>query len=157
MIRHRNIAFQVRSESEILRLTRDDIVYAGASLAFDVSVEEMWAAFYAGATLLVGSERLAKSVDEMPGVLHEYGVTVWCPVPSLLLAVNHPLPTVRLINLGGEVCPPELVRTWAGSPRRIINSYGPTETSVTATWCELTGQEPVTIGKPLRGFRCWIV
>ena len=157
MIRHRNIAFQVRSESEILRLTRDDIVYAGASLAFDVSVEEMWAAFYAGATLLVGSERLAKSVDEMPGVLHEYGVTVWCPVPSLLLTVNHPLPTVRLINLGGEVCPPELVRTWAGSTRRIINSYGPTETSVTATWCELTGHEPVTIGKPLRGFRCWIV
>ena len=30
-------------------MTCEDRVYAGASLAFDVSVEEMWCAFFAGA------------------------------------------------------------------------------------------------------------
>jgi non-ribosomal peptide synthetase component F len=42
MIRHRNICFQIRSEASILGVTEHDKVYAGASLAFDVSVEEMW-------------------------------------------------------------------------------------------------------------------
>ena len=47
--------------TSVLGVTEEDKVYAGASLSFDVSVEEMWAAFLNGAELLVGSETLAKS------------------------------------------------------------------------------------------------
>ncbi|HWX90757.1 MAG TPA: amino acid adenylation domain-containing protein, partial [Rhizomicrobium sp.] len=157
MICHRNIAFQVRAEGEVLKLTEEDVVYAGASLAFDVSVEEMWAAFLVGAVLLVGSEGLAKNLDELPARLHANRATVWCPVPSLLAAIDHPLPMIRLINAGGEAFPPELVRRWAVGSRRLINTYGPTETAVTVTFAELSQGLPVTIGKPLRGVSIWIV
>jgi non-ribosomal peptide synthetase-like protein len=157
MIRHRNIAFQIQSEGSILGVTRDDIVYAGASLAFDVSVEEMWAAFAVGATLLVSSQALVLAGRELAEMLTAEGVTVWCPVPSQLASVADPLPTVRLLNVGGEVCPPELAKRWATGSRRMINTYGPTETSVTATWAELSADTPVTIGKPLPGFTAWIV
>ena len=33
--------------------------------------------------------------------------------------------------------------------RRLLNTYGPTEATVTATWCELVPDRPVTIGRPL--------
>lgn len=156
MIRHSNIVFQIDSERQILGLTPDDIVYASASLAFDMSVEEMWAAFRTGATLIVGTESLAKSPSELPGVLNAHGVTVWCPVPSLLAVVDEPLPSLRLINVGGEACPPELARRWAPG-RRMINTYGPTETTVSATWAELSAGAPVTIGKALPGFSVHVV
>jgi non-ribosomal peptide synthetase-like protein len=156
MIRHANIVFQIDSEKRILGLTPRDIVYAGASLAFDMSVEEMWAAFRTGATLLVGTESLAKSPGELPALFRDHGVTVWCPVPSLLAVVDEPLPSLRLINAGGEACPPELVRRWAPG-RRMINTYGPTETTVSATWAELSAGAPVTIGKALPGFSVHVV
>ena len=156
MIRHRNIVFQIDSEMEILGLTPGDIVYANASLAFDMSVEEMWAAFRVGATLLVGTESLAKSPTELPGVLNAHDVTVWCPVPSLLAVMDEPMPRLRLINAGGEACPQELVRRWAPG-RRMLNTYGPTETTVSATWTQVSADRPVTIGKPLPGYAVHVV
>ena len=156
-IRHRNACFQIRSEASILGVTPQDRVFAGASLSFDISVEEMWAAFLAGGELIVGSEALAKAGPDLGLALGKAGVTVWCPVPSLLAVVGDDAPSLRLVNVGGEACPPDLVRRWATPGRRMLNTYGPTETTVTATWAELTPERPVTIGKPLPGFLAWIV
>jgi non-ribosomal peptide synthetase-like protein len=157
VIRHANIAFQLRSEATILGTTCEDRVYAGASLAFDISVEEMWAAFLNGGELLIGSETLNKAGPDLAATLAAQGVTVWCPVPSLLAVIDQDVPSARIINVGGEACPPELARRWARAGRRMLNTYGPTETTVTATWTELKAGKPVTIGTPLPGFTAWIV
>ncbi len=157
VIRHRNACFQIRSEASILGVTSADRVYAGASLAFDISVEEMWAAFLNGAELLVGSEALAKAGPDLAETLEAQGVTVWCPVPSLLSVLDRDVASARIINVGGEACPPELVRRWARPGRRMLNTYGPTETTVTATWTELHPGRPVTIGTPLPEFSAWIM
>jgi non-ribosomal peptide synthetase-like protein len=157
VIRHCNIAFQLRSEATILGATCEDRVYAGASLAFDISVEEMWAAFLNGGELLIGSETLNKAGPDLAATLAAQGVTIWCPVPSLLAVIDQDVPSARIINVGGEACPPELARRWARPGRRMLNTYGPTETTVTATWTELKAGKPVTIGTPLPGFTAWIV
>lgn len=157
MIRHRNICFQIRAEASILGITPQDRVFAGASLSFDISVEEMWGAFLQGAELIVGSESLAKAGPDLAHALAEAEVTIWCPVPSLLSVIDDVAPSLRIVNVGGEACPPDLVRRWAKPGRRMLNTYGPTETAVTATWTELTADKPVTIGKPLPGFIGWVV
>ncbi|HVV68643.1 MAG TPA: Pls/PosA family non-ribosomal peptide synthetase [Gammaproteobacteria bacterium] len=56
---------------------------------------------------------------------------------------------MRLLILGGEVCPYDLVERWSRPHLTIINTYGPTETTVVATYalCE-KGKTP-TIGRPL--------
>ena len=51
--------------------------------------------------------------------------------------------------VGGEACPQNLVARWYRPGRRILNSYGPTEATVTATLTELRPDKPVTIGIPL--------
>jgi non-ribosomal peptide synthetase-like protein len=156
-IRHSNICHLIRAEGAILALWATDKVFGGFSLAFDMSVETMWSAFLPGAELLVGSEALNHAVSDLPQVLEQQGATVWHATPSLLAVVDAPLRAIRLINLGGEACPPELVRRWAALDRRLLNTYGPTETTVTATWAELHPGEPVTIGHPLPGYTAWIV
>ncbi len=157
IIRHMNISFQVRAYAAILGVTCDDRVYAGASLAFDISVEEMWAAFFAGAELLVGSEALAKAGPDLGATLAREGVTVWAPVPSLLAVMDEDIASIRLLDTGGEACTPDLARRWQRPGRRMLNTYGPTETTVAATWKLLEPDQPVTIGGPLPGYWCAIV
>lgn len=157
MIRHRNAAYQVRAEASILGVQADDVVFAGASLAFDISVEEMWAAFFTGATLLVSSEGLIKAGPDLALALNAHGVTVWSLVPSLLAVIDHPMPKLRLLITGGEAISPELARRWVRPGLRVLNTYGPTETTVACTWSELLPGRPVTIGTPIPGFTAWVV
>ena len=157
MIRHRNACHLVRSESAFLALEPADKVFGGFSLAFDMSVETMWCSWFVGAEVLVATEALTKSGPDIARVLAEQQVSIWHVVPSLLALVEEDWPALRLINLGGEACPPELVGRWARDGRRVLNTYGPTETTVTATWTEVQPGRKVTIGRPLPGYTGWIV
>jgi non-ribosomal peptide synthetase-like protein len=157
MIRHRNICHLVRAESAILGLSASDRVFGAFSLAFDMSVETMWTGWFAGAEVICPSESLALAAGDIAAVLGRLSATVWHAAPTMLSMVEDDVPSVRLINLGGEACPPALVKRWRTPGRRMVNTYGPTETTVTATWAELTPGRPVTIGRPLPGYAAWIV
>ena len=151
-ISHAAICHFVRSEGSVLGLTEHDVVFQGFSLSFDMSLEEIWTAFAAGATLVVGTRELMHAAGELATVLAREGVTAWSCVPTLLAMQEGALPTLRILNLGGEACPPDLVRRWAAPGRRILNTYGPTETAITATWAEVGPDHPVTIGRPLPNY-----
>ena len=157
MIRHSNACHLVRSESAVIALEPTDICYGGFSLAFDMSVETMWTAWFVGAVVLVASDSLTKAGPDIAPSLEEEGVTVWHVVPSLLTLVEHDMPSLRILNLGGEACPPGLVARWARSGLIIYNTYGPTETTVTATWTEVQPGRRITIGRPIPGYTAWIV
>jgi non-ribosomal peptide synthetase-like protein len=157
MIPHRAICHFVRAEGSVLMLQTDDLVFQGSSLSFDMSLEEIWPAWAAGATLLVGTTEMQRAGGDLAPLLAAEGVTVWTGVPTLLALQEPVIPTLRLLNLGGEICPPELVRRWARPGRRILNTYGPTETSITATFAELTPGRPVTIGQPLPNYTARIL
>ncbi|NWM55057.1 amino acid adenylation domain-containing protein, partial [Escherichia coli] len=79
------------------------------------------------------SEALAKAGPDMATTLAEEDLTIWHVVPSLLTLVEAEMPALRLLNLGGEACPPDLVERWARPGLTMLNTYGPTETTVTAT------------------------
>jgi non-ribosomal peptide synthetase component F len=69
--------------------------------------------------------------------------------PTLLSSIESDVPNLRLILVGGEACPHGLVERWAKPGRKILNTYGPTEATVTASMGVLTPDQPVTIGVPL--------
>ena len=157
MIRHHSIVHFVHSESSILKIRSDDIVLQGFSLSFDMSLEEIWTTFFAGAKLIIASHELMTSGPDLAPILSTLGVTVWHCVPTLLAMQKDDIPSLRLLNLGGEACPANLVDRWARNGRRLVNTYGPTETTVTATYAELKPNRPVTIGKSLPGYETYIV
>ena len=76
-------------------------------------------------------------------------VTCFCCVPTLLASIERDLPKLRVLLIGGEACPPALVKRWSRPGRALLNSYGPTEATVTATLGRMTPDRPVTIGRPL--------
>jgi len=54
-IEHRSACHLVRAEGRLFQVRPEDRVFQGFSVAFDASVEEIWLAFFAGATLVVGT------------------------------------------------------------------------------------------------------
>ncbi|PPJ50914.1 hypothetical protein CBER1_07585 [Cercospora berteroae] len=154
------------SGREVLQ-TADDIVWNGFSPAFDMFIEEMWVTIAGGGHLAIGTRDECRDVAGLPAVWERRGVSVVNAVPTLISIMLVPQgggeysplpPCVRLVDLGGEACPPALVDRLARPGLRIINTYGPTETTVTCTWAELKPGVGVTIGKLLPSYHaCFLL
>ena len=157
VITHANICHFLRSANEVYGFRGDDIVLQGASVAFDLSMEEIWIPYLVGATLFVATPQIIGESDKLAAVLAENRITVIDTVPTLLAMLSGDVPSLRLILLGGEALPPALAARWAKPGRRVFNTYGPTEATVVATVDEVEAGEPVTIGRPIPNYSCFIV
>jgi non-ribosomal peptide synthetase-like protein len=157
MIEHRNAAAFVRSLKTVYKVDAEDRIYQGFSTAFDASVEEIWAAFSRGAALIVPTEDVERSPADVAAFINEKEITYYSTVPTMLSMIDRELPTVRTLVLGGEACSSELVTRWATPGRRMLNTYGPTEATVVATWSECVPGEAVTIGRALPEYSTFVL
>jgi len=157
LIPHQSISNLVRSEGKLFQIAPDDRVFQGFSVAFDASLEELWFAFYSGAALVFASDTVVKSGELLVKHLNTYQVTVWSTVPTLLSMIDEDIPSLRLLVVGGEVCPDGLVQKWHKPSRRIVNTYGPTEATVVATYADILPGHAITIGKPLINYSAYIL
>jgi non-ribosomal peptide synthetase-like protein len=157
LITQRSICHFLRSENAVLGVRADDRVYQGFSVAFDMSFEEIWIAYLVGATLWLGPREAAGDPELLPRLLEENQVTVLHAVPTLLALFAHDVPTLRLINLGGEMCPESVVERYSRPGRAMFNTYGPTEATVSASLARLVPGRPVTIGTPLPNYGLLVI
>ena len=147
----------LRSENAVLGVRDTDVVYQGFSVAFDMSFEEIWISYLVGATLWIAPGDITADPDALPRALAAQGVTVLHAVPTLLALFSSDVPGLRLINLGGEMCPQAVVERWATPARQVFNTYGPTEATVSASLAPLHAGQPVTIGQPLPNYGLLVV
>ncbi|MEY9844053.1 non-ribosomal peptide synthetase-like protein [Streptacidiphilus sp. BW17] len=161
-VTHRSAAAFVDAEARLfLRqapLGPGDRVLAGLSVAFDASCEEMWLAWRHGACLVPAPRALVKAGTDLGPWLVEKGITVVSTVPTLVaLWPAEALDRVRLLIVGGEACPAELVERLDVPAREFWNTYGPTEATVVACASLMRAGQPVRIGAPLDGWELAVV
>ena len=156
VITGRNICHYLRAASEVYRLNEADVVFQGASVAFDLSMEEIWVPYLVGAALFVATPAMMGDADRLPDLMEGARVSVLDTVPTLLAMLPRDVATLRVIILGGEACPPSVAARWCKPGRVIFNSYGPTEATVVATVSQVRPNEPVTIGGPLPNYTCYV-
>ncbi|NUR92738.1 MAG: AMP-binding protein, partial [Nonomuraea sp.] len=161
-VSHRSAAAFVDAEARLFLqddpIGPGDRVLAGLSVAFDASCEEMWLAWRNAACLVPAPRALVRTGMDLGPWLVERGITVVSTVPTLAaLWPAETLDDVRLLIFGGEACPPELADRLAVPGREVWNTYGPTEATVVACAARLTGEGPVRIGLPLRGWHLAVV
>jgi non-ribosomal peptide synthetase-like protein len=156
-ITHANACNLVCAERRIFRVQPEDRVFQGFSIAFDASVEEIWLALSGGATLVVGTSDMVHAGPGLSALLSRMRVSVLSCVPTLLSMMHEDIPGLRLLILGGEQCPQDLLRRWCRPGRRVVNTYGPTEATVIATFADCHPDKPVTIGRPVPNYRVHIL
>ncbi len=157
LISQASICHFLRSENAILGVQASDRVYQGFSVAFDMSFEEIWIAYLVGATLWIAPKDITGDPEALPQMLAQQRISVLHAVPTLLALFSEDVPSLRLINLGGEMCPASLVERWSRPGRQIFNTYGPTEATVSASLARLLPGAPVTIGTPLPNYGLLVI
>lgn len=121
------------------------------SIAFDASLSDIGTALLSGATLVIEDDAVLKDASAFIKALKARGIThIDCP-PSLLKILDRDAMPYHLetIIIGGEVCPPDVVRHWA-QKYNIVNVYGPTEATICVSLCRCDdGWTQPLIGRPI--------
>ncbi|MGW0026967.1 non-ribosomal peptide synthase/polyketide synthase [Rhodococcus sp. NPDC003383] len=156
-VTHRGLADLAAEEREHLQVDPAGRVSHLASPSFDASVFEQMMALSAAATLVIVPPEVYGGED-LAAVLDTHRVTHSFITPTALASLDPAaVPALRVLLVAGEACPPELVARWAPG-RRVIDAYGPTEATImTSLSAPLAAGDPVTIGRPTRGFRALVL
>ncbi|MGZ4098528.1 MAG: Pls/PosA family non-ribosomal peptide synthetase, partial [Bacteroidia bacterium] len=149
VISHDSASHLVKAEKEIFEPSANEKIVQGFSVAFDASVEEIWLAFASGSTLFPVIEEIMYSGIDLAEFINKNKISVLSTVPTMLSMMRPPLKTLKLLILGGESCSQELLMRWHNSCPRIVNTYGPTEATVIATYSDFKPEEKITLGRPI--------
>ncbi|WP_447002781.1 amino acid adenylation domain-containing protein [Saccharothrix isguenensis] len=151
IVPHRGLPAFARAEMAHFDVRPGDRVLQFSSPSFDASVLELCMALPAGAALVVPPPGPLLG-DQLSRVISDFGVT-HALIPPIALATVPDVapPAFRTLVVGGDACPPDLVAKWAPG-RRMINAYGPTESTVVTSWSEpLEPGGTPPIGRPVPG------
>ncbi len=157
VIEHQGVCNLADAQARCFGLGPDDRMLQFASISFDASIFEIVMGLQVGAAMV-----LAPQNDLLPGtplleVLKRHAVTaVTLPPTALSQLPASDLPALHTITVAGEACPPELVEEWA-TGRRFFNLYGPTESTVWASYQQCEPGKPVTIGRPITNARLYVL
>ncbi|MFX0580695.1 amino acid adenylation domain-containing protein, partial [Nocardia nepalensis] len=126
------------------------------SPSFDPSVLEWLCAFSTGATLVIAASNVIGG-HELGDLLRTEQVTHAIITPAVLATVDaKDLGHLEMLSVGGDVTTPELLAKWQPG-RRYYNGYGPTETTIIASYAELTAGQHITIGRPVHGMSALVL
>nr|WP_246290985.1 non-ribosomal peptide synthetase [Lentzea indica] len=149
VVTHRGIASFSAAEIDHFQVRPGDGVLQFSSPSFDASVLELCMSLPAGAALVVPPPGPLLG-EHLAHVLAEQRIThALVPPVALATVPAADLPCFRGPIVGGDACPAGLVDRWAPG-RRMINAYGPTESTVVTTWSDPLSPGGVPpIGRPI--------
>jgi amino acid adenylation domain-containing protein len=174
LVSHASIADHCLDAQRLYELAPADRVLQFGSMSFDLSLEQILPTLIAGARLVMAGEIWRAS--EFHEKAAEFGLTVlnlptgywqelvqeWTAEPETALDVQY-----RLFVVGGDTMLPDALRLWNQTRLRsvrLLNAYGPTEATITATAFEIAPQlaedaslHRVPIGRPLANREMYIL
>lgn len=161
MLEHRGVINFVVEFAGLLNLSPQSRMLQFASLSFDASVAEIFPCLISGATLVIAHQHEAMSAFELKRLMQQQAVNTVCLPPSVLNLLDPTdLPMLGTVISAGEACHAPIVENWAIG-RTFINAYGPTETSVGASFYRVDSTLPdertVPIGRPLQNKHLYVL
>ena len=175
MIRHRSLVNYVCWAIEYFELSEQDRVLQFASLSFDTAAEEIYPILAVGGTLVLPEPGMLDSAASFLEFCERRRISVldlptayWHLLTSLIVEEDLTVPEcIRLVIIGGERALGQRVAAWhrqqAKSKRkvRLINTYGPTETTIAVTACELQpvacNSDETPIGRPIANTQVYVL
>lgn len=137
-----------------------DIMLQYSVCSFDIFVEEVFTTLLNGAAVAVPpSSVYRRPLGELMDFVSRHGVTIVDGFPYLLAEMNKldSLPdSIKLIISGGDVIRGSYITNLRDRGFKIYNTYGPSETTVCATYFRIDNAEPLAdgtfpIGRPVKG------
>jgi amino acid adenylation domain-containing protein len=144
-----------------------DRVAQAANLSFDVATAEIWGALLNGATLVMLPHEVIIDPKVLARWLAEADIDSLYMTTSLFHRVAGEIPDafsgLRDLLVGGEFLEAHWVAQVMthGAPLRLVNAYGPTESTAYSTWHEVSTlpkeSARIPIGRPIGRTRVYVL
>ena len=168
MLRHIGIAnYLTYSDSNIqVKYVVDNCKAYGSvtTVSFDMSLKETVLSLCNGLTLVFASDEQTVNPISLAKFLKENSVDAFNSTPSRLLQYMElddfaqAMANCKVILSGGEKYPDKLLRLLREKTNaRILNTYGPTEITVSSNCKDLTNADEISVGRPLMNYSEYIV
>ena len=168
MIAHRNAAnFFTNNPANIMVdiLVRNVRNFVSVStFSFDLTLKEIILPLFNGLTLILADKEQANNPDKLAELIVRTKGDAINATPSRIYqylesdAFADALKDFKFIGSGGEKYPEALLtKLRTLTKARIINTYGPTETTISANMKDLTQAENISVGRPLLNVTEFIV
>ncbi|MBL1080334.1 amino acid adenylation domain-containing protein, partial [Nocardia sp. 2] len=157
-VTHAGLADLVATQADRAGISCDSRVLQFASLNFDASVANLWGALLVGAAAVIPTMEEGM-LDNLEQFITRNDVSHIPVTPSALSALSPDrVDSGRVVIVGGEACPAELVDRWAVD-HTVINVYGPTETTVDVSISGplAVGAGVPAIGRPVSGTALFVL
>lgn len=163
MVEHRSLLNAILAYNQSWAPTPEDRVLQQASIAFDVSVCELFPFLCAGGAVVVSQREIVLDPRKFIDFIEDHQITFLGATPSLLnnlQQIGCKMPRVRKIFSGGESLNFSHIKEFLPFAQ-VVNGYGPTETTIGAT-AHIVSQEDaqrirIPIGKPLPNYEIYIL
>jgi amino acid adenylation domain-containing protein len=157
IVGHSSLAHFARVQNAALGVGPGDRATQFFSLMFDASLSDL-TMLAAGVSLYPLPPNALLGGQALLEFLRGHAITIGTFVPSIWLTLpTFDLPALRILIVGGEVCPSSLVQKSWRPGRRIYNAYGLTETTVCISLGECEPSDPTPhIGRPFPGIEASI-
>jgi amino acid adenylation domain-containing protein len=148
--------------TDVCRYDEHDRVLSVTAPTFDVSLEELFGPLVSGATLVIASRDTVLDPVALTGLIQDQGITLLDATPGLwryLLGENPAALAGLRAFVGGEAVGRELANDLRKATRGVVNYYGPTETTISATAFELPLENagPPPIGRPIANTDAYVL
>ncbi len=175
LIPHFSIANHCQVILRYYELNPSDRILQFASFSFDASLEQILPTLIVGATLVLRNNNIWSATDFHQKIL-AFGITIvnippayweqlvldWVKAPELA-----PRNQLKLVIVGGDVMSPKTLSLWWQTPMnsvRLLNAYGPTEATITATIFDITSKfdkdtsfKRIPLGRPIANKSIYIL
>jgi amino acid adenylation domain-containing protein len=145
MVEHQQLSNFLTNVKQRYRITPQDKVLQFSTINFDISVEECFGALCLGAELIIRDHSCVSDPVKFFAFCQQQHITVLSlPTAFWHQLVSYPhekiTPSLRLVIVGGEALQLNLVNHWFNhfDGPELVNTYGPTEATVTASGYHLT-------------------
>jgi amino acid adenylation domain-containing protein len=166
MISHRAINRLVIN-NEYAPVEKDDCIAHCSSPAFDASTFEIWLALLNGARVLIVPKSTTLETMSFSQALIEHKVTMMFLTTTLfnqcVRATDNMFAHLKYVFFGGETADVDIVRRLLrkGSPRCLVNIYGPTECTTFAIFYKVDRvaetAKSIPIGRPISNTSVYIL
>ncbi|NVE00636.1 non-ribosomal peptide synthetase, partial [Massilia sp. BJB1822] len=157
---HCSVTNFLHSMREAPGMNSQDTILSVTSPSFDIAALEIYLPLMTGARLVLASTTHVHTPRLLAALMRDAGVTVMQATPSLWRTVlEHGWPELgRKLKIlcGGEALPPDLQRR-LGTVAELWNMYGPTETTIWSTICQLGSRDRASIGRPIANTQVYVL
>ncbi len=155
------------SDKDLMELVETDGVAQIANFSFDASIFEIWGALLHGARLIGVNWEERLSPADLAKSIRNQEISIMLLTPGLLSRIVSTTPWVfaslRCLLVGGDSMEPGPVKEILekGPPGRVLNVYGPTESTTFASWYQVAAIDRQTlnipIGRPISNTEIYIL